>query len=208
MFDAVGDRFEQLRAARDGVLAEAETLRRDLEPILAEALRAGLERVTSAQAGHLDSLDGPTRRAFVEAAAGATRSAVVALSARLREPDVWLSPYTAPHLNGPREPGWPLDVPSWLARMLGKRRGSARDLGDLDDPANRVWVAIGSAARPIDGVLQEFGFAEQRRRIGGGRFGVAPRTLPRLDPSGVIQRRWKRYRATFQRYEALARLTE
>jgi hypothetical protein len=55
--------------------------------------------------------------------------------------------------------------------------------------------------------LLEFGFQQERRRIGGGRFGVVPRTLPRLDPSGVLQRRWKRYRAAFERYEALERAT-
>ena len=206
MCDAVGDGFEQLAAARDSVLAEAESFRLELEPILTEALRAGLERVTSAQARHLASLDEPTRRAFEEAAAGATRSAIAAVASRLRDPDPWLSPHTAPHLGAPREPGWSLDVPSWLARLLGREPGSPRGLGDLDDPGNRIWVAIGSAAGPIDGVLQEFGFAEQRPRIGGGRFGVAPRTLPRLDPSGVLQRPWKRYRAAFERYEALLRI--
>jgi hypothetical protein len=207
VFGAVGDRFEQLAAARDSVLAEAESFRLELEPILAEALRAGLEQVTSAQAGHLASLDEPTRGAFAEAAAGATRSGVAAVSGRLRDPDLWLSPLTAPHLGAPREPGWSLDVPSWLARLLGREPGSPRGLGNLDDPGNRIWVAIGSAAEPIDGVLQEFGFTQERPRIGGGRFGVAPRTLPRLDPSGVLQRPWKRYRTAFERYEALARLT-
>jgi hypothetical protein len=207
VFGAVGDRFEQLAAARDLVLAEAESFRLELEPILAEALRGGLERVASAQAGHLASLNEPTRRGFEEAVAGATRSAVAGASTRLRDPDVWLSPHTAPHLSGPREPGWSLDVPSWLARLLRRDRASSRGLGDLDDPGNRIWVVIGSAAGPIDGVLQEFGFAGERRRIGGGRFGVAPRTLPRLDPSGALQRHWKRYRGAFERYESLTRVT-
>ena len=208
VFGVVGDRFEQLASARDRVLAEADVFCRQLEPILAEALRGGLERVTWAQAGHLGSLDEPTRRAFEEAAAGSTRSAVAAVSARLRDPDVWLSPHTAPRLREPRQRGWALDVPPWLARLLGKDRDPSGVLGGLDDPGNRIWVAIGSAAEPIDGVLQEFGFAPERRRIGGGRFGVAPRTLPRLDPSGLLQRRWKRYRAAFERYEALARITD
>jgi len=206
-FGSMGDRFDQLASARDLVLAEAESFRLELEPILAEALRAGLERVTSAQAGQLASLDESTRGAFEEAAAGATRSAVAVVSSRLRDPDLWLSPHTAPDLGAPREPGWSLDVPSWLARLLGREHGSPGGLGELDDAGNRIWVAIGSAAGPIDGVLQEFGFADERPRIGGGRFGVAPRTLPRLDPSGVLQRRWKRYRTAFERYETLVRVT-
>jgi len=203
----VGDRFEELVEARDGVLAEAEVFRSELEPILADALRAGLDRVTAAQAAHLALLDEPTRRALDEAAAGTTRSAVAAVSARLREPDVWLSPHTAPHLGRPREPGWSLEVPSFLVRLLGRGPSGPGGLGNLDDPGNRIWVAIGAAAGPIDGMLLEFGFQQERRRIGGGRFGVVPRTLPRLDPSGVLQRRWKRYRAAFERYEALERAT-
>jgi hypothetical protein len=154
------------------------------------------------------SFDEPTQRAFEEAVAGATRSAVAVVSERLRDEDVWLSPHTAPHLNERREPGWPLDVPSWMARLLDRDPDPGGRLGDLDDPGNRIWVAIGSAAGPIDGVLQEFGLEGQRRRIGGGRFGLVPRTLPRLDPSGVLQRRWRRYRRAFDRYEALARVTD
>jgi hypothetical protein len=102
-----------------------------------------------------------------------------------------------------------LDTPSWIAGLLrpGARARRSNDLGALDDPGNRVWVSIASSTGPVDAVLLEFGFAPERRRIGGGRFGVAPRTLPRLDPSGVLQRRWKRYRTAFARYEAIARVT-
>src|SRR3972149_9913300 len=69
-FGSMGDRFDQLASARDLVLAEAESFRLALEPILAQALRAGLERGTSAQAGQRGSLGGATRGALGEGGAG------------------------------------------------------------------------------------------------------------------------------------------
>jgi hypothetical protein len=120
---------------------------------------------------------------------------------------VWLSPLVAPDLPEPRSSGWPLDVPDWLARLLGRGGRVGPRLGQLDDPGNRIWVAIASAVNSIDPVLVEFGFEPSTRRIGGGRFGVGPRTLARLDPSGVLRQRWRRYRAAFERYEALSRVT-
>jgi hypothetical protein len=90
-------------------------------------------------------------------------------------------------------------VPSWSRSSWGEVWTDARN---LTTPATASGGdRLGS---PLDTVLQEFGFTPDRRRIGGGRFGVVPRTLPRLDPSGVLQRRWKRYRAAYERYEALA----
>ncbi|HET7235554.1 MAG TPA: hypothetical protein VFK59_03890 [Actinomycetota bacterium] len=200
------DRFAHLERARDEVLAEAESFRLELEPILAASLRAGMERLTSTHAAHLASLDGTSRRALRETCERAIASSVGSVSARLRDPELWLSPRTAPDLLAPTEPGWSLSTPAWLARLLGRGERRPAGLGALDDPGNRIWVAIASAAGPLDAVLHEFGFAPQRHRIGGGRFGVAPRTLPRLDPSGALQRRWKRYRAAYERYEALARV--
>jgi hypothetical protein len=203
----VGDRFDQLVAARDAVLAEAQAFRLELEPILIAGLERGLERLVSEQSGHMTTLEAPTRLAFEQATATGTLAAVRAVGERLREPDLWLSPHTAPELGMRTEAGWALDVPAWLAGLLRRTR-PRRELGDLDDPGNRIWVAIASAAGPIDGVLEEFGFTPGRRRIGGGRFGVVPRTLPKLDPSGVLGRRWSRYRAAYARYEALARVTD
>jgi len=200
------DRYAELERARDAVLAEAEVFRRELEPALAASLRSGFERICSEQAGHVADLGEAGQRAVLEAFDGAVRSGVAATLRRLEEAELWLSPFTAPDLLVASEAGWPISVPAWLATVLGRRRpGTA--LGALDDPANRVWVAIGAAAGTVDPVLQEFGFAPTHRRIGGGWFGVVPRTLPRLDPSGVLQRRWRRYRASYERYEALARLT-
>jgi hypothetical protein len=62
----VTDRFAHLERARDEVLAEAESFRLELEPILAASLRAGMERLTSTHAAHLASLDDTSRRAMRE----------------------------------------------------------------------------------------------------------------------------------------------
>ena len=117
---------------------------------------------------------------------------------RLRSPEIWLSPLTAPELPSRTDPAHPLGVPEWVARLGGSvREGSA--LGRLDEMTNRIWVAISAATRPLDPVLEEFGFRPERRRLGGGSFGVSARTLPQLDPSGAIGQRWKRYRAAYER---------
>ena len=197
------DHVADLTGARDEVLAQADSFRLELEPLLASSLLAGLERLRSLQAAHVASLDAPTRQALEDALERALGTAVAAVSTRLRDPDLWLSPQTALQLPSP-SPAWPLAVPAWLARLARGRARPTPELGELDDPGNRIWVAITSAAGPLDAVLQEFGFSPERRRIGGGRFGVAPRTLPRLDPSGALQRRWKRYRAAYARYSSVA----
>jgi hypothetical protein len=64
-------------------------------------------------------------------------------------------------------------------------------------------VAISAATKPMEPVLEEFGFRPGRRRF-GGRFAVGPKTLPQLDPSGNLQRRWRRYRTAFDRMSELA----
>ena len=125
--------------------------------------------------------DETSRLALRETSGRAVGAAVDSVSARLRDPDVWLSPQTAPDLNTSTEPGWSLDVPSWLAPAV--RRGMRRSsrLGVLDDPGNRIWVTITSAA----------GRARSRA----------------WTRAASLQRRWKGYRAAYERYEALARVT-
>jgi len=90
-----------------------------------------------------------------------------------------------------------------MAKVFGGGH-DAPELGALDEPTNRIWVAISSSAKPMDPVLEEFGFEPGRPRLGGGRFGIQARSLPQLDPSGALGRRWVRYRAA---YERLATLT-
>jgi hypothetical protein len=196
------DAFTELEAARDAVLVEAERFVEGLEPILGESLRAGIERLTIAQADHAGRLDEPTRAALETAVDRAIQAGVGEVVERLHSQEIWLAPFTAPDLPARREQGWPVWLPEWAARRLGRRERPS--LGGLDDPSNRIWVAISSAATPLEPVLKEFGFRTDRRRLGGGSFGVQARTLPQLDPSGVLAQRWKRYRAAFERLSALA----
>ena len=197
------DPFEDLEAARRGVLVEGERFVEELEPVLGASLRAGFVRLTFAQAGHAGRMDEPTRAALDEAVQRAIEIGVAQTVQRLRPPEIWLSPLTAPELPPRTDPARPLGLPEWVARLGGSvREGSA--LGRLDEMTNRIWVAISAAAKPLDPVLEEFGFRPERRRLGGGSFGVSPRTLPQLDPSGAIGQRWKRYRAAYERLTALA----
>jgi hypothetical protein len=197
------DPFVELEAARANILEEAERFVRELEPVLSPSLHAGFERLQLAQAGHVARLDGPTLAALEDAVGRAIELGVAETVDRLCSPEIWLSPLTAPELPPRTDPARPLGLPEWVARLGGSaREGSS--LGRLDEMTNRVWVAISAAAKPLDPVLEEFGFRPERRRLGGGSFGISARTLPQLDPSGAIGRRWKRYRAAYERLTALA----
>ena len=197
------DPFEDLEAARQGVLVEGERFVEELELVLGASLRSGFVRLTFAQAGHAGRMDEPTRAALDEAVQRAIEIGVAQTVQRLRPPEIWLSPLTAPELPPRTDPARPLGLPEWVARLGGSaHEGSA--LGRLDEMTNRIWVAISAAAKPLDPVLEEFGFRPERRRLGGGSFGVSPRTLPQLDPSGAIGQQWKRYRAAYERMAALA----
>ena len=198
------DAFAELEAVRDAVLAEAQRFVEELEPILGASLRSGFERLAIAQADHASRMDHPTRIALDAAVGRATEIGVASVLERLRPPEIWLAPLTAPDLHVGDGPGWPEWLPAWAARMLGGGRSERPSLGDLDDPSNRIWIAISSAAKPLDPVLEEFGFLPGRRRLGGGSFGIAARSLPQLDPSGTLGQRWRRYRAAFERLAALA----
>jgi len=196
--------FAALDDARAAVLGEGARFVEELEPILSESLQIGFERLCIGQADHAMRLEGPARAALQQAVDRATDAGVNRVLERLRSPEIWLAPHTAPHLPVKEQPGWSMDVPGWIARVLrDRRRGSDRlSIGALDDPANRIWVALLGAAGPLDGVLEEAGFSPGRRRI-GGRFGVGPRSLHQLDPNGTLQRSWKRYRAAYERLIAL-----
>jgi hypothetical protein len=199
------DPFVELEAARANVLEEAERFVRELEPVLGPSLHAGFERLRLAQAGHVGRLDGPTTAALEDAVGRGIELGVAETLERLRSPEIWLSPLTAPELPPRTDPARPLGLPEWVARLGGSsREGSV--LGRLDEMTNRIWVAISAAARPLDPVLEEFGFRPERRRLGGGSFGVSARTLAQLDPSGAVGLRWKRYRSAYERLTALAAL--
>jgi hypothetical protein len=197
------DAFADLEAAREAVLTEGERFVQELEPTLHESLRAGFERLCVRQADQVGRLDPDTRASLDAAVERAIALGAEQALERLRPPDIWLAPLTAPDLHAGR-PGWPGWLPGWAARMLGGGSRQRSSLGDLDDASNRIWIAISSAAKALDPVLEEFGFRPERKRIGGGSFGVAARSLPQLDPSGALGQRWRRYRAAYDRLSALA----
>jgi hypothetical protein len=201
------DAFADLERAREAVVAEGAAFTAELEPVLRESLRRGFERLCVDHAHFVQRLDDPTRGALEQAADRSIEVGVAAVIQRLCSPELWLAPLTAPHLAVVKEEGWPDWLPEAFARLLRPRRREPQTLGELDDPSNRVWVAISAAAKPLEPVLEEFGFRPGRRRF-GGRFGVGPKTLPQLDPSGVLQRRWRRYRAAFERMSQLASVEE
>ena len=198
------DAFADLESAREAVLAEAERFVQELEPALGDSLAAGYHRFLADQDDVVRNMDEATRRALDEAVGRAADLGVAQVIERLRAPEIWLAPLTAPHLVARVDYGWPDWLPEWLAKAFG-RTDDRPQLGELDDPSNRIWVAISSAARPIDPVLEEFGFEPGLPRLGGGRFGIQPRSLPQLDPSGALGQRWVRYRTAFERMSALAR---
>ena len=196
------DAFADLETARETVLAEAQGFVEELEPALRGSLAAGFQRFLNEQVEHVARMDAPTREALETATDRAAETGLADVLRRLREPEIWLAPLTAPELLPRRESGWPHWVPEWMAKAFGGGH-EAPELGALDEPSNRIWIAISSAAKPIDPVLEEFGFEPGRPRLGGGRFGIQPRNLPQLDPTGTLGRRWVRYRAAYERLAAL-----
>ncbi len=197
------DAFADLERAREAVVAEGRAFVGELEPILGSSLHRGFERLCVDQVDLVARLDPGTRSALDVAVGRAIDAGVDDVLERLRREEIWLDPLTAPKLVMVKEEGWPTWLPDAFARLL-RPRGEAVTLGELDDPGNRIWVAISAASGPLDAVLVEFGFRKVRRRIGGGHFGAGPRTLPQLDPSGTLQQRWRRYRAAFDRLTDLA----
>jgi hypothetical protein len=197
------DAFADLERAREEVVAEGAAFTGELGPILRGCLHRGFERFCADHVHYVARLDDATRAALEQAADRSIDAGVGAVLDRLGSSEIWLAPLTAPNLVVMHEQGWPDWLPEAFARLLRPRRRDRPTLGELDDPSNRIWVAISAAAKPLDPVLEEFGFRPGRRRF-GGRFNVGPRTLPQLDPSGVLQRRWRRYRVAFDRMSELA----
>ncbi len=196
-----GGSFDELDAARAAALAEGARFVGVLEPVLRERLRAGVQRLRVSLSDVAARIDEPALASEVDRAIDEGVGRVIE---RLRAPEVWLAPLTAPDLLTPERAGWSIEVPGWIARALRDRRRAddRQALGSLDDPANRIWVAVAGAAGPLDRVLEEAGFRPGRRRM-GGRFGLGPRSLGELDPSGALRRCWKGYRSAYGRLIAL-----
>jgi hypothetical protein len=195
-------------AAIEGARAEVEALGAEFaaaaRPAVEEALRRRLAGRVDAGRAEVERLPPDVAASFRDAAERAVALAAEEVTRRLSAPDVWLEPRIAPGV----EPGpeMSFDAPAWVGAILRRLapRPTGAELGELDDPGNRAWLAILSGARTLDPVLEEFGLAPSPvPDLGGGHFGLQPRTVDELDPSGELRRRWKRYRAAYERYERL-----
>jgi hypothetical protein len=197
---------EALRRTREEIADLADAFRAAAAPALDAALRRRLDALIVVQAEWWDGLDPDVRTGLRAATDAAVRTGVEGSMRRLEAEDVWLHPLIAPGIDAERA-GWDASIPFWvigfLRRVTATRRGPRVDA--LDDPGNRVWLALVSAARPLDPVLGEFGLpASSVPSVGGGHYGLAPKTAEQLDPSGGLVRIWRRYVRSHRRYEALA----
>lgn len=190
---------------RSEIAALAADFRRSIRPALEATLRERLE-VLSTQRGELFDAAPDVREAFRLSISNAITHAASELDRRLSDEDIWLSPLTAPGLARALERDHGSSVLAALVRRLARRSEPATALGELDDPSNRIWLAVLSAVRVLDPVLSEYGVQPSATpSIGGGHYGLHPRSLAQLDPSGTLSRLWKRYHGIYERYAILTR---
>jgi hypothetical protein len=194
-----------LEGARTEIGAIAAEFARAAEPILRGALQRRLGTLLESRAAWRGSLRPADAEAFTSATERAISTGAAEVASRLGDIEVWLSPLTAPGIRG-RTEGWDSMIPEWLHSILRRfTRGEEPALGDLDDPSNRIWIALLSAAKPLDPVLREFGLEPSTPGLGGGHYRLQPRTAAQLDPSGTLVSIWRRYRHAYQRYAELRR---
>ena len=200
---------DALERARIEIAELADEFRAVAAPALEASLARRLDALVEARGEWWNRLAEDVRTGFRSATEGAIRIGVGEAMRRLENEDVWLHPLVAPGVDV-RRVGWDASFPDWMHTLVRRfestRRGPA--LEALDDPGNRIWLALVAAARPVDPVLEEFGLAPSGvPSVGGGHYGLAPKTAEQLDPSGDVLRVWRRYRLAQQRYAALAETT-
>jgi hypothetical protein len=196
-----------LEGARADVSAIASEFARAARPIVEAALRRRLDALVGARSGWFQGLKPDVAASFEAAADRAIARGAAEVERRLSDLDRWFDPRIAPGVEPRPEAGWDGALPEWVSAMLRRLSGRERapGLGDLGDPGHRIWVALLSAATPLDAVLEEFGLAPSSiPDLGGGHFGLQPKTAADLDPSGTLERLWKRYLAVYERYASLA----
>ena len=199
-----------LEAARGEIAELARAFADRAGPVVEDALTRRLEALVEAHPERFGELRPEASAAFRASTAQAVVAGAALVSARLRAEDVWLEPYTAPGVVHRPEQGWEGSLPEFVSGFLKRftRRDTGPVLGELDDPANRVWIALLSAARSLDPALREFGLEPSSTPdLGGGHYGLAPKTAAQLDPTGELSRLWRRYRLAFERYSALSAST-
>lgn len=173
----------RITSAREEIVALAGEFAETARRTVETALTRAMERLVVQYADWFNHLDDRTARALREAVQRTIERSALRVGERLRDPDVWLAPSVV--VDGQPE---------------------AR----LDEPANRVWIALLNAADPLDPVLTEFGLQPSDvPDRGGGHFGLQPKTAGELDPRGTLVVLWGRYRKLHEAYrKALRELTE
>ena len=172
----------RIASTRDAILSLAEDFAAAARPAVEESLTRATEQLVVRYADWFNRLDDRTARALREASQATIQRSAARVGERLKNPDVWLSPSV----------------------VVDERPQS-----QLDDPANRVWIALLNAANPLDPVLTEFGLQPSDvPDRGGGHFGLQPPTAAALDPSGTLTVLWARYRKLFEAYRRALRAPE
>jgi hypothetical protein len=195
-----------LERARREILSIAAEFREAAAPAVREMLRRRLDALIEARRAWWGGLDGDVQDAFRSAASRAIAAGEAETRRRLEAEDVWLQPLVAPGMDE-RTSGWDTSLPEWVTSLIQRFSPKTRgpEVDALDDPGNRIWLSLMAAARPLDPVFEEFGLeGSAAPSLGGGRYGLQPKTAEQLDPSGELARLWRRYRLAHRRYEALA----
>lgn len=171
-----------IASARQNIEALAAEFAEAARRTVDTSLNRAVQKLVVRQAGWFNQLDERTGAALRNAVAEAIRRSADRVAGRLREADLWLSPSVV--LNGDPQP-------------------------ELDDPANRVWIALLNAADPLDPLLLEFGLQPSDvPDRGGGHYGLQPQSVGELDPAGTLAGLWARYRKLYEVYAKALRVPE
>jgi hypothetical protein len=172
----------RITSAREEIISLAGQFADTARHTVETALTRAMERLVVRFADWFNRLDDRTATALREAVQRTIERSAVRAGERLKDPDLWLSPSVMVH--GEPQPR-------------------------LDEPANRVWIALRNAAVPLDPVLTEFGLQPSDvPDQGGGHFGLQPNTLAELDPKGQLAGLWAKYRRLYESYRRALRAPE
>src|SRR5688572_11750773 len=181
---AVGEpeMFARIASARDAILSLADEFAEAARRELETALNRAMERLVVRYADWFNRLDDRTAGALREAVERTIQRGAARVGERLKDPDLWLSPSVI--VEGQPQPR-------------------------LDHPANRVWIALLTAADPLDPILTEFGLQPSDgpdRRV--GHLELLPRPVGEVDPKGTLVGLWARYRRLYEAYRRAVRAPE
>jgi hypothetical protein len=172
----------RIASAREAILSLSQEFAEVARRSVESALDRAMEQLVLRYADWFNRLDDRAAVALRETVQRTIQRSAARVGERLKEPDVWLSPSVV--VDGAPEP-------------------------QLDEPANRVWIALLNAADPLDPVLTEFGLQPSDvPDRGGGHFGLQPKSVAELDPKGALAGLWGRYRKLYEAYRRALRAPE